>query len=296
MPPRASVSALTDSVSVSIQAPGGWYQSNSGWIRGADGGLLIDTCATEGLTRRLLAAVDADLGARPLTLALTHAHGDHANGAGAVRGRGGTVLARTATAHEVKAGPHTFPQVFDCSVWGDIDPPADITEVEAVQAVDLGGRVPEIHPVPVKAHTAGDLVVWDSADGVLFTGDLLFVGVCPLAIQGNVRGWLEVLLGWLPAFEAKHLVPGHGPAVDRAAVTPLVDYFQWLIEVTDKPEPDFAALYADARDRWPDWLDSERHAVNLLVAHAESRGAEPDLMAAITALMTTNGGRIVLDL
>ncbi|HVK24612.1 MAG TPA: MBL fold metallo-hydrolase [Actinokineospora sp.] len=296
MPPRASISALTDSIRVSIQSPGGWYQSNSGWIRGETGGLLVDTCATESLTNRLLTAVDADLGARPLKLALTHAHGDHANGAGAVRRRGATVMARTATAHEVKAGPHTFPQVFACSSWGDIAPPADIDPVEAVVPVDLGGRIPEIHPVPVKAHTAGDLVVWDPADGVLFTGDLLFVGVCPLAIQGNVRGWHQTLVDWVPAFGAAHLVPGHGPVTDRSALRPLIDYFEWLIEVTDKPEPDFAALYADARDRWPDWLDSERHAVNLLVARAESLGTEPDLMAAITALMTTAGGRIVLDL
>jgi cyclase len=195
-----------------LQLPGGWFLNNAGWLSGTEATLLIDTCATEARTRDLLAALYTHTPPeqRPLTVALTHAHGDHAHGAGLISRLGGTVVCRPTAATTIAAGPHTYPELFDYTDWGDITPPSDVQTITARTALDLGpSRIAEIVPVPNTAHTDGDLVVWIPHEGVLFPGDLVFTEVTPLAAHGSITGWLAAL-DWLADFEAIHIVPGHG--------------------------------------------------------------------------------------
>lgn len=105
------IQTLSQSVAAYLQLPGGWYCNNAGWIAGAERTLLVDTCATEGRSRRLLDAAQAASPGAPVSLALTHAHGDHAHGARLVADQGGVVMASPEAADEIKAGPHTYPQV-----------------------------------------------------------------------------------------------------------------------------------------------------------------------------------------
>lgn len=295
------VTSLSPGTAAYVQPPGGWFLNNAGWATGPDGMLLIDTCATETRTRRLLAAADAAHGrsGKPSTVALTHAHGDHANGAGLVARTGGTVIATHAAAQDVAAGPHTYPAVFSCSTWGDITPPDAIDSITSAVRLDLGGeQIAEIIPVPGVAHTSGDLVVWLPRDGVLFTGDLVFDGVTPLALQGSPSGWLRVL-DWITGFDAAHLVPGHGPvsAPESGVIGRVSDYLRWLLDTAAAQTTlDFTVPAEHARERWPAWLDSERHAANLAVAHAEVHGYTCDLPAALAAMVTAAGGPITLDI
>ncbi|HWE90502.1 MAG TPA: MBL fold metallo-hydrolase [Pseudonocardiaceae bacterium] len=298
------VTSLGSGIAAYSQLPGDWFLNNAGWCVGPNATLLIDTCATEARTRRLLTALgDADSSGRPPTVALTHAHGDHANGAGLVARAGGTVLATSRAAAVITAGPHTYPEVFAYDGWGDITPPLDIRIVDNPIDLDLGGgRSARIIPVPGRAHTDGDLVVWLPHDSVLFTGDLLFAGVTPLAVHGSIAGWLAAL-GWLATFEAAHIVPGHGPVAGHAhadtssSPDPLAEitgYLRWLLDVTEAADPDFAGLAEQARTRWPNWLDSERHAANLRIAHAEAHGHVPDLAAIFAAMLASAGGVLTL--
>jgi cyclase len=234
----------------------------------------------------------------PVSAVLTHAHGDHCNGAALVTRDGGKILASSPAAKEIVSGPHTYPAMFTCSTWGDIDPPAITETVTRPVTYELGGPRVEIIPCPTTAHTAGDLVVWLPREGVLFTGDLVFSGVTPLAFSGSVTGWLEAL-GWLDSFQARRLVPGHGPvaAADSPALTAMRDYLRWLLDAVSRGDsPDFDALEAEARTRWPLWDDSERHAVNLRIAHAETRHDALDLDAAMRAMLRSAGGPITLDI
>ena len=78
------------------------------------------------------------------------------------------------------------------------------------------------HP-GVPAHTAGDATVFLPKERVLFTGDLAFHYVTPLAFQGHVGHWIEAadrVLG----FAADVVVPGHGPVGTLADVRLLRDY------------------------------------------------------------------------
>lgn len=298
LPAQPVVERLSSRTVAYLQQPGGWFLNNAGWVTGTEQTLLVDTCATEERTRQLLAAFRDDTGTgAPRTVVLTHAHGDHANGAGLLVRAGSTVLATEPAAREIAAGPHTYPQVFAYDGWGDITPPESLTTLTGPTSVDLGdGHTAELVPVPERAHTAGDLVVWLPGEGVVFTGDLLFVGVTPLAVHGSIRGWLAAL-DWLAGFEAAQLVPGHGPVcTGDEAITAVRGYLQWLLDVTAEDSPDFAALHEQANGRWPDWLDGERHAVNLRLAHAEVHGYSFDLPAAMYALVRAAGGPLALDL
>ncbi|NHD15838.1 MULTISPECIES: MBL fold metallo-hydrolase [unclassified Actinopolyspora] len=280
-----------------LQPPGGWFLNNAGWIGGTERLVLVDTCATAQRSRHLIEqarSTDRDL---PLSAVLTHAHGDHANGAGHVERAGGTVHATPTAAEEVRGGPHTHPEIFGQVPWGEISPPERITPVPEPAEVDLGRTRIELHPVPNRAHTGGDLVVHHPAEGVLFTGDLLFSGVTPLALHGSIAGWLDAL-DWVKSFGASTFVPGHGPitTATEAVLDRQVAYLRWLLDVTAIAEPEYDTLQQRARQHWPEWHDAERHAVNLRRAHAENHGHEFDLAEAALAMLSAAGGRIQLDL
>ncbi|PRW61945.1 MBL fold metallo-hydrolase [Actinopolyspora mortivallis] len=282
---------------VRLRLPGGWFHNNTGWIRGDDRVLLVDTCATETRTRHLLDGVRAEAGDLPLEAVLTHAHGDHANGAGQVERAGGTVHATPRTAEDVHNGPHTHPELLGELDWGNIAPPARIEPVPAARTLELGNAQVSLHPAPVRAHTAGDLVVHHERESVLFAGDLLFSGITPLALHGSIGGWIEAL-DWLSEFGAETLVPGHGPIppVGEKLLAEQRAYLRWLLEHTTEDEPDHAALELCARERWPQWHDPERHAANLRLAHAENHGHEPDVTTAARAMLRSAGGHIAVSL
>lgn len=298
MPAPPAVRHLSSRVVAYLQSPGGWFLNNAGWVTGAERTCLVDTCATEKRTRQLLEALRADTEARaPDTVVLTHAHGDHANGAGLLARAGSTVMASEPAAREITTGPHLYPKVFAYDGWGDVRPPKTITTITERVSFDLGGCALELIPVPTHAHTPGDLVVWLPQERVLFAGDLLFIGVTPLAVHGSIRGWLEAL-EWLAGFDAIHLVPGHGPVCTdgHEVIADIRGYLRWLLDVTAEDCPDFDALHEQASDRWSTWLDPERHVVNLRVAHAEVHGQPFDLVEALQALLRVNRGPIVFDL
>jgi cyclase len=72
---------LAERVWAWVQPDGTWWVNNTGVIGGADGTVLVDTCATERRTRNLLDAVAEATGGAPIRCAVnTHAHGDHTYG------------------------------------------------------------------------------------------------------------------------------------------------------------------------------------------------------------------------
>lgn len=100
-------------------------------------------------------------------------------------------------------------------------------------ALDLtiGGTRMELRKVG-PAHTPGDAFVWLPDQGVVFTGDIVYVdrmlGVGP---QSDSRTWLEAFAA-VAALKPAHVVPGHGGATDLAqAERETRDY---LIHLRDK--------------------------------------------------------------
>src|ERR1039458_3218990 len=68
------------------------------------------------------------------------------------------------------------------------------------------------------AHTTNDSIIHLPERSVVFTGDLLFNGGTPFALQGSVSGWIEVLGTVLRPLRARTLVPGDGSWVPSTAL------------------------------------------------------------------------------
>lgn len=282
---------LSSSVGAFIQPPGGWFVNNAGVVLGRDAGVVIDTCATEARNQRLLEDVRA-FGLRtdmPVTVALTHGHGDHTHGAALFESHGATILARPEAIGEIAAGPHTFDMLFECGNWGNVSPPKNMTAITERSELDLGDTLVEVVPVPYPAHTFGDVVVWHADSETLFTGDLLFNQVTPLGFAGSWRGWLSAL-DWLAGFGAATYVPGHGPVCSSEAGTAiqLREYIEWLFEATENPdEPEYADLERFARSRWANWAAGERHVANIRTAHAQQHGVNLDFASGVKDLLAS---------
>ena len=63
------------------------------------------------------------------------------------------------------------------------------------------------------SHSKGDTTLYFEEEEVFIAGDLLYTEVHPVTFFGNIPNWLTALKPLLQT-QYKHLVPGHGPAVD----------------------------------------------------------------------------------
>jgi glyoxylase-like metal-dependent hydrolase (beta-lactamase superfamily II) len=82
--------------------------------------------------------------------------------------------------------------------------------------VDVGGRAVELIEVG-PAHTAGDVIVHVPDAGVVFAGDVLFIGVAPMMWAGPVENCIAAL-DRVCNLQPDLVVPGHGPVTDVAGV------------------------------------------------------------------------------
>ncbi|MEY2475200.1 MAG: cyclase, partial [Actinomycetota bacterium] len=127
----------------------------------------------------------------------------------------------------------------------------------------------------VPAHTPGDTAVWLADDRILFTGDLCFFGVTPLALQGLLSSWigaLDDLISLAPAV----VVPGHGPLGGVEDVVLVRDHLAALLAhgraaVAAGASLDDALASFDAGPV-AEWIEAERAVVNIERAMQEARG------------------------
>ena len=128
---------------------------------------------------------------------------------------GGRVAA-SARAAARPARPRSAPTSGTCSRPFDFDgieiaPPK--REFEGELSLDVGGRklrLIEVGP----AHTAGDLIIHVPDAGVVYAGDILFIGSTPIMWAGPVINWIDAL-DRLLGLDADTYVPGHGPVCGR---------------------------------------------------------------------------------
>ncbi|SEH02861.1 cyclase [Nonomuraea solani] len=296
----AALYEIVPGVHAWVQPDGTWWVNNAGAVTGADGTVVIDTCATEERTRRFLGALAAATGDAPIRAAVnTHQHGDHTYG--------NSLLPEQAVivGHEsVRAGvladfvidgcPPFWSPVPD---WGAVTrrPPSLVFRTE-LTLYSGGRRIDLLHPGHT-AHTTGDVVAWLPAERVLFTGDLLFHGLTPLILMGSAEGALRSL-DWLAGFGADHIVPGHGPLASAADLPGILAdherYYRFVLDtgragIEQGLSPLDAARRADLRD-FDGWADAERLVLNLHRVYADAAGTEVDLAAAFTDAVTWNRG------
>jgi cyclase len=97
-----------------------------------------------------------------------------------------------------------------------------------------------------------DIVLYLPEERILFTGDLVFVGMHPYLADGNASGLRQILTGMIEN-PIEIVVPGHGKAGGKADIQAMIDYIDMVealvkdlktqhrkpedVSVEDIPEP-----------------------------------------------------------
>lgn len=289
---------VADGVFAYIQPDGTWWINNCGALAGPDRTVVIDTCGTERRTRHMIDTVTGRTGTRVSTLVNTHHHGDHTHG-------NHLLDDALVVGHEkcrdliVEHGITHYEGVFEVEDWGDLRPrPPELTFRDSI-TLHVGDVRAELHHPGVAAHTTNDVVVWLPGPKVLFAGDLLFNGGTPFAVMGSIAGSLQAM-EFLRGFGAETVVPGHGEVCGPGHIDLVESYYRFVQRTaTDAKAAGLAPLEA-AREadlgEFAALSDTERLVANLHRAYAELDGLPPggdmDLTAAITDMITINGGPI----
>ena len=122
------------------------------------------------------------------------------------------------------------------------------------------------------AHTRGDVLVHVPADGVVYTGDILFIEGHPIIWEGPIGNWVRACDAILD-MGAQTVVPGHGPLTDDAGVRALRGYLVALETEArqryDAGLPLHEAMRDISLEDYAAWGDAERIAVNVATLYRE---------------------------
>lgn len=276
---------------------GGYGWSNAGLIAGDGASLLVDTLFDLALTREMLAAMRPITGPAPITDAvITHSNGDHTHG-NQLLDASVRIIAAHGTAEEIEHG--MAPEMLAMAQTANLGPVAtpytrerfghfdfsNITLRNADQtferslSIEVGGRRIDVLNLG-PAHTAADSVVHVPDAGVLFGGDLLFIGCTPIVWAGPIANWVAACDAMV-ALDAATVVPGHGPVTDPDGIRAVRDY---LVHVAEQAEAAHrrGLSWAEAADtidlgEYATWLDAERVVVNVYQRYRELDAQTPHL-------------------
>ena len=223
-----------------LQGDGGWGWSNAGLVVGDGVSLLVDTLFDLTITQRMLDAMADHTRSAPIgTVVNTHANGDHCYGNQLVGEA--QIVASTATAEEMAEVPPSmlaalnqapgdvgdlFRSFFGEFEFDGIELRLPDRTFDGGLELDVGGRTVELIEVG-PAHTAGDTIAVVPDAGVVYTGDILFIGGTPIVWAGPLGNWVaacDLMLG----MDVDVVVPGHGPVTDKAGVTAVRDYLAFV--------------------------------------------------------------------
>jgi 2-keto-4-pentenoate hydratase/2-oxohepta-3-ene-1,7-dioic acid hydratase in catechol pathway/glyoxylase-like metal-dependent hydrolase (beta-lactamase superfamily II) len=276
---------------------GGYGWSNAGLVAGDGASLLVDTLFDLALTREMLAAMAPVTDRAPITDALiTHSNGDHTHG-NQLLDASVRVIAAKGTAEEIAHG--MAPEMLVMTQTADLGPvatgylrerfgPFDFGGITLRNAdhtfddrltIEVGGR--EVHLLNLgPAHTAADSVVHVPDAGVLFAGDLLFIGCTPIVWAGPIANWVAACDAMI-ALDASTVVPGHGPVTDADGIRAVRGY---LVHVAEQAEAAYrkGLSFVEAADsidldEYASWLDAERVVVNVYQRYRELDPGTPQL-------------------
>jgi cyclase len=201
---------LGNNVYAAIAVPKSNAGSNSGFIVGDDGVVVVDTFVTTDAAKALLAEIQK-LTKLPVKFVVnTHYHLDHVAGNGVYAAAGADIIGQK----NVRGWIHTENLKF----FGPTPQPEQKSLVEALVAPNitydsalelfLGSRRILVRYYP--GHTGGDSVVIVPDAQVVFTGDLFWRKTLPNLIDGTTDKWADSDAKLAAEFPNAKFVSGHG--------------------------------------------------------------------------------------
>lgn len=195
------------------------FISNAAFVVTPDGVVVIDALGSPALAEELLAQIRRVTPQPVKHVIVTHYHADHIYGLQVLKAAGAEVIAQaradeylqsdTAQLRLKASRDELFPWVDDHTRL--VAPDRRVAELSTLT---VGGMRFEIgHAGP--AHTPEDLAVWLPEARVLFVGDLVFRGRIPFVGLADSGAWVQAL-DRLLAYDARLIVPGHGPVSAHA--------------------------------------------------------------------------------
>jgi hydroxyacylglutathione hydrolase len=212
-------------------------------VEGTSQALLVDT----GLGVAKLSDFVRTLTHLPVVVVNTHGHPDHAGGNFLFRSvhahpldfeaieAVGTKESRQRTAERMTRGTPA-PDMVSAEEAARV-PTAELVPLKDGQVFDLGGRKLEVIEQP--GHTAGEIVLLDAANRLVFTGDndnalvWLFLPTCrPLEVYLESLRKLKKRDG-----EFDTILPGHGPPLPKAFLADQIACVESILDGSCKGEP-----------------------------------------------------------
>lgn len=243
-----------------IAVPRSGAGSNSGFIIGDDGVLVVDSFQDANAARALLAEIHK-LTPLPVKFVVnTHYHIDHVTGNGVYAEAGATIMAHK----NVRDWIHTENTKF----YGANITPAQKASVEGLTGpqivyetgadIYLGTRHIVIRYFP--GHTGGDSVVYDPDSNVVFCGDLFWRQSLPNLIDASTEPWIATLATLVQMRPTAAFISGHGDvgtAADVAAFRGYLVDLRGLVSVGragGKTGDDLAAeVMPKLKEKYGDW-------------------------------------------
>lgn len=211
---------------------------NAGFVVGASGVLIVDTCLTSWSAQSMKGysqVVAPHVPARDYVVLNTHWHADHHFGNSEFAKDGATVIADEYTASIIRARTDYPAQML--KMMGNVYNRQYLLETQVVPPsrqfadrteIDIGGV--RIVLMQLGGHTLGDSVAWIPDDQVLFCGDLLYEKMPPnLKFTGDTLTWSRSLRT-LQGLKPRTVVPGHGPLAGPESLHRQASFLDGLTE------------------------------------------------------------------
>lgn len=225
-PETVVLTQLVEGVYAWIQPGGETGVSNAGVIVDDDGLTIVDTLMVRSQWEPFSQAV-AELELPVKRVVLTHAHVDHVGGTKAFPHA--AIYATPDTSELLdQAMPIDAYKAFMPEFENEFDELAEIGTRPVTHTIETAAQLtPRIEVLSASGHTSGDLMVLVTDADILFSGDLCFFGVTPLAFQGDPAAWASVLDAVSEL--ADIIVPGHGPIGGEKELRDLQSYLRHCV-------------------------------------------------------------------
>lgn len=191
------------------------FMSNAGFVVTNTGVVVFDSLGTAVLGQKLVNAIKMVTDKPIKRIIVSHYHADHIYGLQVFKDMGVEIWSHTLGQeyfHSEAAEKLMEQRRIDLFPW--VDEKSRLVAADkwltADTSFEMGGLHFQLQHVG-PAHAPDDMVMFVKEDGVLYAGDLIFIGRVPFVGDADSRSWLvaiDKIIGYKPNF----MITGHGAA------------------------------------------------------------------------------------